>query len=329
MHSQEKALRLTTRKRKRSSINDVEFTDNDDDDDDDDDDGYNATVQKSKKKFFPPTIKGRTTVDKTDIRNTRSSNDEDFHLRLERKSSKNNNLKMLDFPNHMLVFGSTQAGKTRLIAEILDNIETVYNLDSTDIEHRKLVIVSPIARLEITDHMSTKHLWEIELYNVSELKFDEQFENHLKKEVFLTHPKTVNILLLDDVLTATASKPNDMNSLDKWFSYFRHINVSIIGTIHSYNLKFSTIIDQAGLIVSMYCINTSSVLRDILKRHLYRGTAKVWSEIRRLFLANLRLHDYVCLNFTKEALSSQRFFITNSLFDPAYGVNMRQIYKEL
>ena len=318
MHSQEKSLRLTTRKRKRSSSNDAEFTDNDDDDND-------ATVQKSKKKFFPPTVKRRTVVDKTSNQKTKSNNDEDFHLRLERKSSKFNNLKMLDFPNHMLIFGSTQAGKTRLIAEILDNIETVYNLDSTDIEHRKLVIVSPITRLEITDHMSTKHLWEIELYNVSELKFDEQFENHLKKEVFLTHPKTVNILLLDDVLTATASKLNDMNSLDKWFSYFRHINVSIIGTIHSYNLKFSTIIDQAGLIVSMYCINTSSVLRDVLKRHLYRGTAKVWSEIRRLFLANLRLHEYVCLNFTKEALSSQRFFITNTV----YGVNMRQIYKKL
>ena len=321
MHSQEKSLRLTTRKRKRSSSNDAEFTDNDDDND--------ATVQKSKKKFFPPTVKRRTVVDKTSNQKTRSNNDEDFHLRLERKPSKFNNLKMLDFPNHMLIFGSTQAGKTRLIAEILDNIETVYNLDSTDIEHRKLVIVSPITRLEITDHMSTKHLWEIELYNVSELKFDEQFENHLKKEVFLTHPKTVNILLLDDVLTATASKLNDMNSLDKWFSYFRHINVSIIGTIHSYNLKFSTIIDQAGLIVSIYCINTSSVLRDVLKRHLYRGTAKVWSEIRRLFLANLSLHEYVCLNFTKEALSSQRFFITNTLFDPVYGVNMHQIYKKL
>ena len=33
----------------------------------------------------------------------------------------------LSWPAHVLVFGSTMAGKTTLISDILDNVELVYN----------------------------------------------------------------------------------------------------------------------------------------------------------------------------------------------------------
>ena len=303
---------LNTRKRKRTDNVNTIFTDN-----------KTYKIKKSKEKIYTSDT-NETSTDEDNNNNYKTSRDETLHLKLEKKSVKNNTKKPLNYPNHMLIFGSTQAGKTRLISDLLDDIESVYNFDF-DIKQRKLVVISPIAELEIADHMSTQRLWDIELYN--NLNIEEEFENHLKSNVFLDSPNSINILLLDDVLTQT--KANDVIALNKWFSYFRHINVSIIATVHSYDLKYSTIIDQAGMVVSMYCMNTSSVIRDILKRHLYKGTAKVWNELRRLFISKLKSHDYICLNFTKEALSSQIFFITTTLFNPAYGVNMCQILQKM
>jgi hypothetical protein len=175
--------------------------------------------------------------------------------------------------------------------------------------------------------MSTKDLWDIELYNV--LNFDEDFEEHLKSHVFLpaSLPNSINILLLDDVLTQT--KSNDITNLNKWFSYFRHANVSIIGTVHSYDLKFTTIIDQAGMIITLHCMNTPSVIRAILSRHFYKGTANVYNELRRIYLANLNSHEYICMNFSKKALSSKVFFISDTLFLPTKGIYLKQILKQL
>lgn len=230
----------------------------------------------------------------------------------------------------MLVFGATQAGKTKLIADILDNIESAYKFDSNRITHRKLVIISPMPRLEVAKHMSAKELWDIELYNIPKVNFDEDFEEHLKSHVFLPAllPNSINILLLDDVLTGQTN-PNDIRALNKWFSYFRHLNVSIIATVHSYNLKFTTIIDQTGMIVAMHCMNTPSVIRAILSRHFYKGTANVYNEIRRIYLANLKAHDYICMNFSKRALSSKVFFITDTMFIPPNGIYLKQILKRL
>ena len=265
--------------------------------------------------------------------NRATSGRDDLKLELEKpitSPSRNTSAKQLSFPNHMLVFGATQAGKTKLIADILDNIESAYKFDSNRITHRKLVIISPMPRLEVAKHMSAKELWDIELYNIPKVNFDEDFEEHLKSHVFLPAllPNSINILLLDDVLTGQTN-PNDIRALNKWFSYFRHLNVSIIATVHSYDLKFTTIIDQTGMIVAMHCMNTPSVIRAILSRHFYKGTANVYNEIRRIYLANLKAHDYICMNFSKRALSSKVFFITDTMFIPPNGIYLKQILKRL
>ena len=248
-----------------------------------------------------------------------------FHLEIEEKQSNDFPETPLTWPNHMLVFGATQAGKTQLIANLLDNIEKVYNLKDCQIKERKRVVISPIPDLEIANYMATKHFWDMELYN--DLDFNEEFENHLKNCFQNTSSNNINILLLDDILTHT--RPNQIIFLNKWFSYFRHINVSIIATIHSYDIKFSTIIDQSGMIVAMYCLNTSNVLRNILARYLYKGSAKVWGEIRRIFLSMLKKHDYICMNFSKEALSSDVFFITTTLFKAKRGLKLHQIVSKI
>ena len=250
--------------------------------------------------------------------------DNDFTLEIEKVSREERMKRPLIWPSHMLVFGSTMAGKTTLISDILDHVNLVYDFRGS-YSGGKLIVVSPIHKLEIAEKLSTISSWDIELYNDVELNKD--FEDHLIKRFRLAHPNTKKILLLDDILTQ--ANHSQIIFLNKLFAYFRHENISIIATVHSYDIKFSTIIDQVGLIVAMYCLNTSTVIRSVLTKYLYKGTAKVWKELRRLFLAKLRKHDYICLNFTKESLSSEVFFVTNNLFYINKGVSLSQIVSKM
>ena len=250
--------------------------------------------------------------------------DNDCTLEIEKISREERMKCPLIWPSHMLVFGSTITGKTTLISDILDHVNLVYDFRNSH-SGGKLIVVSPIHKLEIAEKMSTISSWDIELYNDVELNKD--FEDHLIKRFRLAPPNTKKILLLDDILTQ--ANHSQIIFLNKLFAYFRHENISIIATVHSYDIKFSTIIDQVGLIVAMYCLNTSTVIRSILTRYLYKGTAKVWKELRRLFLAKLRKHDYICLNFTKESLSSEVFFVTNNLFYINKGVSLSQIVSKM
>ena len=250
--------------------------------------------------------------------------DNDFTLEIEKVSREERMKRPLIWPSHMLVFGSTMAGKTTLISDILDHINLVYDFRGS-YSGGKLIVVSPIHKLEIAEKLSTISSWDIELYNDVELNKD--FEDHLIKRFRCAPSNTTKILLLDDILTQ--ANHSQIIFLNKLFAYFRHENISIIATVHSYDIKFSTIIDQVGLIVAMYCLNTSTVIRSILTRYLYKGTAKVWKELRRLFLAKLNKHDYICLNFTKESLSSEVFFVTNNLFYINKGVSLSQIVSKM
>ena len=230
----------------------------------------------------------------------------------------------LSWPAHVLVFGSTMAGKTTLISDILDNVELVYNFKNPH-SKGKLIVVSPIQTLEIADKLSTFSSWDIELYHNVDL--NEEFEEHLIKQFRLVPQDKVKILLLDDILTQ--STHTQMIFLNRLFAYLRHEDISIIASVHAYDIKFSTIIDQVGLVVAMYCLNTSTVIRNILMRYLYKGTANVWRELRRNFLTTLSKHDYICLNFTKESLSSEVFFVTNSLFYITKGIKLFQIVSKM
>ena len=254
----------------------------------------------------------------------KEDNREDFHLEIEQTVKKTRTKHALSWPSHILVFGSTMSGKTSLIADILDQINLLYNFKTPHIIG-KLIVISPIQTLEIENKLSSFPSWDIELYHNIEL--NEDFEEHLIKQFRLTPKNMIKILLLDDILTQ--ANHTQIILLNKLFAYFRHENISIIASVHSYDIKFSTIIDQSGLIVAMYCLNTSTVIRNILMRYLYKGTAKVWKELRRLFLTKLNKHDYISLNFTKESLSSETFFITNNLFHITKGIRLSQIVNKM
>ena len=247
-----------------------------------------------------------------------------LHLEIEHLSKKEKPKPPLSWPAHVLVFGSTMAGKTTLISDILDNIELVYDFKNSH-SKGKLIVISPIQTLEIADKLSTFSSWDIELYHNIEL--NEEFEEHLIKQFNRAPQNKVKILLLDDILTQSTN--TQIRFLNKMFAYLRHENISIIASVHAYDIKFSTIIDQVGMIIVMYCLNTSTVIRNILMRHLYKGTANVWKELRRNFLTALNKHDYICLNFTKESLSSEVFFVTNNLFYITKGIKLSQIVSKM
>ena len=243
-----------------------------------------------------------------------SLKDGDFHLEIEKISKQETPKPALTWPSHILVFGSTMAGKTTLISDIFDNIDLVYDFKQP-YKKGKLIVISPIHTLEIADKMTSIKSWDVELYN--NLEFNEDFEEHLIKCFRLAPQNTAKVLLLDDVLTqATNAK---IIFLNKLFAYLRHEDVSIIATVHSYDIKFSTIIDQSGLIVAMYCLNTSSVMRSILTRYLYKGTAKVWKELRRIFYSKLHKHEYICLNFTEHLQTLQNTLDLSICKCPKFG----------
>ena len=255
------------------------------------------------------------------VAETRDNNN--FYLEIDHAPEKGQ--RALTWPSHILIFGSTMSGKTTLISNILDNINLVYDFKRTPYSKGKMIVVSPLDILEVAETMSSISLWDIELY--SNIELNEEFEEHLIKRFRLMSQDTVKILLLDDVLTQ--SSHSQIIFLNKLFAYLRHENISIIATVHSYDIKFSTIIDQVGLIVAMYCLNISTVVRSILTRYLYKGTAKVWKELRRIFISKLQKHDYICLNFSKESLSSEIFFVTDNLFCIKSGINLSQIVRKM
>ena len=128
---------------------------------------------------------------------------DDFSLEIERCCEKSHSKYPLTWPSHMLVFGSTMSGKTTLIANILDNIDLVYSFEKP-YNAGKIIVVSPIDTLEIANHMSSIHSWDIELYN--NIEMNEEFEEHLIKRFRLLPENTLKISDLKKTLHKRRTK---------------------------------------------------------------------------------------------------------------------------
>ena len=166
--------------------------------------------------------------------------------------------------------------------------------------------------------------WDITLFN--HMNLDASFEKHIK-DSFESSSYYINILLMDDFLIQTSK--SQMTVINRIFSYYRHINVSIISTIHSYDKRFGTIIEQSALVAAMYGFNQTTILRNVLKYHIYNGIAKVIRAIRKLYFDKMRAHEYLCFNFTKNAISSAQYFVTDNLFSPNNGITLQQIIQRI
>ena len=136
-----------------------------------------------------------------------------------------------------------------------------------------------------------------------------------------------NILLLDDFLVQ--SNEHQMQIINSIYSTYRHLNVCVISTIHSYHKKFLTILEQSGLVISMYGFAQVSFLRNIMKSKIFKGTADIIREIQKLFRTRMKAHSYISLNFSKEAICSEKFFVTDSVFRPDHGIVLKQILEKM
>ena len=217
------------------------------------------------------------------------------------------------FPNHLICIGVTMSGKSSLIGSILDRIHKVYNFKNISNTDKLLIIISPISSLEITQFMTTSLSWNILLFQ------SKHFDAKLMAEIKLLFEASkcgIKILLVDDFLIRISNCSKSISLLNEAFSYYRHLGVSIFSTMHCYDGNYQTILQNSGLVLVMYGLGTVTFLRNLLQVHFHRGTAHIVRMLKTCFLNEMRLHDYICVNQTKEAMAGELFYITNTCFDP-------------
>ena len=260
--------------------------------------------------------------------NTVSTNSNDLLLHIEKFENPKIDTR-ISYPNHVILCGTTQSGKSSLIARILDNIDQVYafptkSKNESVFKSKKIIIFSPMDEVEIAKLMKTKNEWEISLYNIMSITRDVETEI---RYAFSESQNLINILLLDDFLVQ--SNEHQMQIINSIYSTYRHLNVCVISTIHSYHKKFLTILEQSGLVISMYGFAQVSFLRNIMKSKIFKGTADIIREIQKLFRTRMKAHSYISLNFSKEAICSEKFFVTDSVFRPDHGIVLKQILEKM
>ena len=162
--------------------------------------------------------------------------------------------------------------------------------------------------------------WNVSLY--SSQKFGRSLVTEIIEE-FRNSDSSIKFLLIDDYLISANSR--DMSILNEMFAYFRHLNVSIIATLHSFDKRFKVVIQQTGIVIVLYSLSTSMFLQNILLNYFHKGTAALVRKIKKCYLSKMSMHSYICLNFTKEAMCGNLFFLSDNVFSPKLGITIQQI----
>ena len=226
----------------------------------------------------------------------------------------------INFPNHGVFLGASQSGKSSLIAKMLDNITDVYNFPRHLNGKKSLVIISPAPTIEISKIMTSSHQWDIVMYSSND------FGKSLLDELYTkwrTGNYSINILLIDDVLSSLR-KREQYSCINELYTYVRHLNVSVLSTMHSYDHSFKAIFHNSGIIVVMYGASITSSLRSVLYFNHFKGTSDITRGLRKCYINRMSIHDYIYINTTKESFSGCQFYITNNLFNPKSGLTIKQ-----
>ena len=107
------------------------------------------------------------------------------------------------------------------------------------------------------------------------------------------------------------------------------MNVSIISTLHAYHASYQVLLQNSGMILVMFGLGTITFLRNLLRPHFHLGTAHVVRLLKTCFLNSMEIHDYICINQTKEAMGNDLFYITDTCFSPKYGLTVSQFYHKI
>ncbi len=226
----------------------------------------------------------------------------------------------ITFPNHGVFLGGSQSGKSTLIAKMLDNIIDVYTFPRPLNGKKSLVIISPAPTIEISKIMTTNHQWDIVMYSSND------FGKSLLEELYTkwrTENYSINILLIDDVLSSLR-KREQYSCINELYTYARHLNVSVLSTMHCYDRCFKTIFQNCGMVVIMYGPSITSSLRSVLYFNHFKGTSDIVRALQKCYVNRMTIHNYIYINTSKEAFSGCQFYITNNLFNPKSGLTIKQ-----
>ena len=226
----------------------------------------------------------------------------------------------ISFPNHGVFLGGSQSGKSTLIAKILDNVTNVYTFPRYLNGRKSLVIISPAPTIEISKIMTTNHQWDIIMYSSND------FGKSLMDELYTkwrTEDNCINILLIDDVLSSLR-KREQYSCINELYTYVRHLNVSVLSTMHCYDKCFKTIFQNSGIVVIMYGPSITSSLRSVLYFNHFKGTSDIVRGLQKCYVNGMTIHDYIYINTSKEAFSGSQFYITDNLFNPKNGLTIKQ-----
>ena len=227
----------------------------------------------------------------------------------------------ITYPNHAVILGSTQSGKTCLLAKMFDSIDTVYKFTKPLNGRKMMVVISPIDYLEIAEKMLTSDEWSMSLY--SSRNFDSNLILAIKNQ-FEESDASIKILLIDDFFMKAAKNPKQIAILNEIYCFFRHMNISVFSTMHCYDMVFKDLIQQAAVIICMFTPSIFSILRSILRPHYFLGTANLVRGLKKCYINKMRIHDYLVIYNTKESFAGQNFYISDNIFNPRYGITNRQ-----
>jgi len=230
----------------------------------------------------------------------------------------------VQFPEHMLVIGRTNSGKSSLIGSVFSNINTVYRRYTKD---NIIILISPHEAIDYNflRRFNSLEDWKIIHFFMHSLNEEgmESVLKYLEKEKLLG--KEIFLFLDDLAINGYASKRANSFIL-KLFSTFRHKNIAVIATVQVGDKEFKPLMENSGFIVIMKHFGYHKCLEMILRNFV--TSIKVPTLIRSLspFLGSTEsIGDHIVINFSQAAMTNEIFFITNTIFEPRYGYTRRSI----
>ena len=255
------------------------------------------------------------------ISSTTTTNTDKNHCSLQLDQFIDSEPNKIRWPLMGIILGCSQSGKTTLMSNILDHLDTVYSFSLSPSSKKTLVAISPQTNIEMGEKMKTAEEWEIIQYSSED--FSETLVSVLRSK-FKAQDSSLNILVIDDTGILALQNKHMRSCLNNIYASFRHLNVSVWSMLHTYHNVYRPMIENAGIIIIMFSATMVHDLRRVLSQTFFKGTAQIVRDLKTCLIDGMDMHDYIVVNKSKEALSGTQFYITNSIFNPKQGITIRQ-----
>lgn len=235
-----------------------------------------------------------------------------------------NRKNVITFPQHMLLVGKTNSGKSMLVADIFSNIDDVYRRSAKD---NIIISISPNDSIEqnFLDRFNSKDDWRIIHFSMNMITEEgiSDILSYIKKEGLLG--KEI-FLFIDDLAIQGYSSKHTNSFILKMLATFRHKNIALIITIQVGDKEFRPLMENSGYIIVMKYFGYHKCLEMILRS--FMPSIKLPSLIRALghYLEGQQLiGEHTVVNLSQAAMQNEVFFITNTIFNPGFGFTRSKI----